>query len=257
MTLTATIAVLALALLVGISLGLLGGGGSILAVPILTGVGGVEPRAAIASSLLIVGTTSAVGLLQHARAGRVRWRVGVVFGAAGVVGALVGGLLGGMLPRGVLMVVLAGTMIAAAVAMLRRRPRKDGTEPARPRIALVLVLGTAVGSLAGLVGAGGGFLIVPALILLAGLPASAAIGTSLLVIAMQSLAGLAAQPALPDIPWALVLPFTAIAVTGSFLGSALTGRIPERALRAGFAVLVLTVAFALLVQQVALHLPLT
>lgn len=257
MTPTATIAVLPLALLVGISLGLLGGGGSILAVPILTAVGGVEPRAAIASSLLIVGTTSALGLLQHARAGRVRWRVGVVFGAAGVVGALVGGLLGRTLPPGVLMVLLAGTMIAAAVAMLRRRPRHDRAEPARPRIALVLVLGTVVGSLAGLVGAGGGFLIVPALILLAGLPASAAIGTSLLVIAMQSLAGLAAQPALPDIPWALVLPFTAIAVAGSFLGSALTGRIPERALRTGFAVLVLSVAVALLVQQLALHLPLT
>ncbi|GAA0035816.1 sulfite exporter TauE/SafE family protein [Brevibacterium metallidurans] len=257
MTPTATIAVLALALLVGISLGLLGGGGSILAVPVLTAVGGVEPRAAIASSLLIVGTTSALGLLQHARAGRVRWRVGVVFGAAGVVGALVGGLLGRTLPPGVLMVLLAGTMIAAAVAMLRRRPRHDRAEPARPRIALVLVLGTVVGSLAGLVGAGGGFLIVPALILLAGLPASAAIGTSLLVIAMQSLAGLAAQPALPDIPWALVLPFTAIAVAGSFLGSALTGRIPERALRTGFAVLVLSVAVALLVQQLALHLPLT
>lgn len=257
MTPTATIAVLPLALLVGISLGLLGGGGSILAVPILTAVGGVEPRAAIASSLLIVGTTSALGLLQHARAGRVRWRVGVVFGAAGVVGALVGGLLGRTLPPGVLMVLLAGTMIAAAVAMLRRRPRHDRAEPARPRIALVLVLGTVVGSLAGLVGAGGGFLIVPALILLAGLPASAAIGTSLLVIAMQSLAGLAAQPALPDIPWALVLPFTAIAVAGSFLGSALTGRIPEWALRTGFAVLVLSVAVALLVQQLALHLPLT
>ncbi|EPD83173.1 hypothetical protein HMPREF1529_02541 [Microbacterium sp. oral taxon 186 str. F0373] len=156
MTPTATIAVLALALLVGISLGLLGGGGSILAVPILTAVGGVEPRAAIASSLLIVGTTSALGLLQHARAGRVRWRVGVVFGAAGVVGALVGGLLGRTLPPGVLMVLLAGTMIAAAVPMLRRRPRHDRAEPARPRIALVLVLGTVVGSLAGLVGAGGG-----------------------------------------------------------------------------------------------------
>ena len=257
MTLSATIAVLALAVLVGISLGLLGGGGSILTVPILTAVGGVDPQAAIASSLLVVGPPRAIGLLQHARAGRVRWRVGLVFGAAGVVGALGGGLLGGMLPPGVLMVLLAGTMIAAAVAMLRRRPRHDQAEPARPRIAQVLMLGAAVGTLAGLVGAGGGFLIVPALILLAGLPASAAIGTSLLVIAMQSLAGLAAQPALPDIPWALVLPFTAIAVAGSFLGSVLTGRIPEHALRTGFAVLVLAVAVALLVQQLALHLPLT
>lgn len=257
MSLTATIAALALALPVGLSLGLLGGGGSILTVPILTAVAGVEPRAAIAASLLVVGTTSTVSLVQHVRAGRVRWRVGVPFGAAGVVGAIGGGLLGGALPASALMLLLAGTMIAAAVAMLRRRGRPAAADAARPRVALTLVLGAAVGALAGLVGAGGGFLIVPALILLAGLPASAAIGTSLLVIAMQSLAGLAVQPALPDIPWQLVLPFIAIAVTGSFIGSALTGRIPERALRTGFAVLVLAVAVALLAQQLAPHLPLS
>ena len=151
MTVTA-VAVLALALLVGISLGLLGGGGSILTVPILSAIGGVEPRAAIASSLLVVGTTSAVSLLQHARAGRVRWRVGMVFGAAGIVGALGGGLLGGMLPTSALMLLLAGTMIAASVAMLRRRPRPGRTEPAGPRVERVLMLGAAVGTLAGTAG---------------------------------------------------------------------------------------------------------
>lgn len=254
MTITATIAALALAVPVGISLGLLGGGGSILTVPILTAVAGVEPRAAIASSLLVVGATSAVSLVQHVRAGRVRWRVGVPFGAAGVVGSMGGGLLGGLLPASVLMLLLAGTMIAAAVAMLRRRGRP--AEEASPRSVLILILGAAVGVLAGLVGAGGGFLIVPALIVLAGLPASAAIGTSLLVIAMQALAGLVAQPAVADIPWQLVLPFTATAIIASFIGSALTGRIPERALRAGFALLVFAVAVALLLQQLAIHLSL-
>lgn len=242
---------LALAVLVGVSLGLLGGGGSILTVPILTSVGGVEPRAAIASSLLIVGVTSAVGLLQHARAGRVRWRVGLPFGAAGIAGSLAGGALGAAVPEPLLMLLLAAVMVAAAVAMLRRRDRVDPTAPAAPprsRPWAILLLGVGVGLLAGLVGAGGGFLIVPALLLFAGLPA-AAIGTSLLVIAMQSLAGLAAQPALAEIPWGLVLPFLGLAIAGSFVGAALTTRIPARALRIGFAVLVLAVAAWLIAQQ--------
>lgn len=256
MTPAVLIAVLALALVVGISLGLLGGGGSILTVPILTGIAGVEPRVAIASSLFVVGATSAVGLVQHARGGRVRWRVGLLFGAAGIVGALGGGLLGGLLPPAVLMLLLAATMVAAAIAMLRRRNRGDADDEAPPRVLRILLLGVGVGVLAGLVGAGGGFLIVPALIVLAGIPAAAAIGTSLLVIAMQSLAGLAAQPAFFDIPWALVLPFTAIAIAGSFAGSALTGRIPERALRRGFAILLLVVAAAIAVQQILELLPL-
>ncbi|WP_347753767.1 sulfite exporter TauE/SafE family protein [Agrococcus sp. ProA11] len=256
MTPALLIAVLALALVVGISLGLLGGGGSILTVPILTGVAGLEPRVAIASSLFVVGATSAVGLVQHARGGRVRWRVGLIFGAAGIVGALAGGLLGGLLPSAVLMLLLAVTMVAAAIAMLRRR-RGDAGGDTHPRVLRILLLGVGVGMLAGLVGAGGGFLIVPALIVLAGISAAAAIGTSLLVIAMQSLAGLAAQPAFFDIPWELVLPFTAIAIAGSFLGSALTGRIPDRVLRRGFAILLLLVAAGLVVQQVLELLPLS
>lgn len=249
MTSALLIAVLALALVVGISLGLLGGGGSILTVPILTGIAGVEPRVAIASSLFVVGATSAVSLVQHARGGRVRWRVGLLFGAAGIAGALIGGLLGGLLPPAVLMLLLAATMVAAAIAMLRRRDRSAADDEAAPRVMRTLLLGVGVGILAGLVGAGGGFLIVPALIVLAGLPAAAAIGTSLLVIAMQSLAGLAAQPAFFDIPWDLVLPFTAIAIAGSFAGSALTGRIPDRVLRRGFAILLLVVAAGMVVQQ--------
>lgn len=256
MTPVVLIAVLALALVVGISLGLLGGGGSILTVPILTGIAGLEPRVAIASSLFVVGATSAVGLVQHARGGRVRWRVGLLFGAAGIVGALGGGRLGGLLPPPVLMLLLAATMVAAAIAMLRRRNRVDAGDEAPPRVLRILLLGVGVGMLAGLVGAGGGFLIVPALIVLAGIPVAAAIGTSLLVIAMQSLAGLASQPAFFDVPWELVLPFTAIAIAGSFVGSALTGRIPDRTLRRGFAALLLVVAVGIAVQQVLDLLPL-
>ncbi|MGM1030449.1 MAG: sulfite exporter TauE/SafE family protein [Actinomycetota bacterium] len=256
MTTLAVAATLGLALLVGVSLGLLGGGGAILTVPILTAVAGVETRAAIASSLLVVGVTSAVSLVRHARAGRVRWRIGAIFGAAGAVGALAGGALGAQLPATLLMLVLAATMVAAAVAMLRRRAPAETDGAATPRLPLVLLVGAAVGMLAGLVGAGGGFLIVPALVLLVGLPTGVAVGTSLMVIAMQTLVGLAAQPGLADVPWALVLPFAAIAIVGALLGSTLTGRIPDRMLRRAFAGLVLVVAAAIIVQQLLPLLPL-
>lgn len=257
MTALAITATLGLALLVGVSLGLLGGGGAILTVPILTAVAGLESRAAIASSLLIVGATSAVGAVRHARSGRVRWRVGALFGGAGILGALAGGLIGGLLPAALLMLLLAATMIAAAIAMLRGRGAATGEPDERMPTARILLLGAAVGSLSGLVGAGGGFLIVPALILLAALPTAVAVGTSLMVIAMQTLTGLATQPGLADIPWALVVPFIVIAVAGSFLGSALTGRIPDRALRIAFAVLVLVVAAVIVLQQLPLLLPLS
>lgn len=257
MTALAVAATLGLALLVGASLGLLGGGGAILTVPILTAVAGVEPRAAIASSLLVVGVTSAVGLVQHARAGRVRWSLGLVFGAAGAAGALAGGALGAQLPTFALMLALAATMMAAAIAMLRRRDRADHDPVVQPRLPLALLVGAAAGVMAGLVGAGGGFLIVPALAVLLGLPAGVAVGTSLLVIAIQTLVGLAAQPALADIPWPLVLPFIAIAILGSLLGSSLAGRVPDRLLRRAFAVLVLVVAAAIAVQQLLALVPLS
>lgn len=253
----AAAATLGLALLVGVSLGLLGGGGSILTVPILTAVAGVDPRAAIASSLLVVGVTSAVSFVQHARAGRVRWRIGGLFGAAGAVGAVLGGLVGAQLPSTLLMLLLAATMVAAAIAMLRRRASADESARPRPRTALILLPGAAVGVLAGLVGAGGGFLIVPALAVLAGLPMAAAVGTSLMVIAMQTLVGLVAQPALADVPWQLILPFTALAVVGSAIGTALTGRIRDRVLRRAFAALILLVAAGLTAQQLLVLLPLS
>lgn len=248
MTPLAVAAALALALLVGASMGLLGGGGAILTVPIFTTVAGVEPRAAIAASMLVVGLTSTAALVPHARAGRVRWRIGVAVAPPAIIGAIVGGLLGGAVPPVALLLLLAATMIAAAVAMLRRRvdrPRPD----VRPCTWRLLLLGVGVGVLSGLVGAGGGFLLVPALGLLAGLPAGVAAATSLLVIAVQTLAGLAVQPGLADVPWALALPFAGLAVAGSLVGATLTGRVPDRALRIGFAILLLAVAAGLAMQQ--------
>ena len=243
------VAGLLLAVVVGVLLGLLGGGGSILTVPILTYVLGMPPREAIASSLFIVGTTSAVSVIAHARAGRVRWRTGLLFGAAGMAGAFAGGLVGGLLPGAVLMVLFAAMMIATAVAMIRgRRGTTPGTAPERP-VGRILLDGFLVGIATGLVGAGGGFLIVPALTLLGGLPIAIAIGTSLLIIAMKSYAGLAGYLFAVQLNWPVVLAFTGTAVAGSFVGSALAGRLPERALRTGFGIFVLAMGAFVLFQE--------
>lgn len=242
---------LLLAVLVGVSLGLMGGGGSILTVPILTYVLGMGPKEAIAASLFIVGVTSAVSVFAHARAGRVRWKTGLIFGAAGMAGAFLGGILGGYIPGPVLMVLFAVMMIATATAMIRGR-RKTADPAAEPRtlpVARILLDGFAVGIATGLVGAGGGFLIVPALNLLGGLPMAVAVGTSLLVIAMKSFAGLGGYLFSVQLDWPVVLAFTAIAVAGSFLGAALAGRIPETALRKGFGVFVLVVGGFVIVQE--------
>lgn len=244
---------LLLAALVGISLGLLGGGGSILTVPILSYVLGMQPREAIASSLFIVGTTSAIGMIAHARAGRVRWATGAVFGAAGMLGAFLGGLLGGYIPGAVLMVLFAVMMIVTATAMIRGRKKISESGHAAPEEGLplgrILLDGFLVGIATGLVGAGGGFLVVPALTLLGGLPMAVAVGTSLLVIAMKSFAGLGGYLLSVQVNWPVVLAFTAIAVAGSFAGAALAGRIPERTLRKGFGVFVLAMGGIVLAQE--------
>ena len=242
---------LLLAVLIGVSLGLLGGGGSILTVPILAYVAGFPTKEAIAASLVAVGVTSAAGAVSHARAGRVRWRTGVSFGAAGMAGAFLGGILGGHIPSTVLMVAFALMMIATSVGMLRGRrgaPAEEG--PTRePSVSRIVLEGLAVGLVTGLVGAGGGFLVVPALALLAGLPMPVAVGTSLVVIAMKSFAGLAGYLTSVSLDWALVGGVTLAAVLGSLLGARTAGHLPERALRTGFGVFVLAMGALVLVQE--------
>lgn len=241
-----------LAVIVGVTLGLLGGGGSILTVPILTYVIGMDPREAIAASLFIVGVTSAVGMLPHARAQRVRWRVGVIFGVASMAGAFIGGFAGGHIPGTVLMVLFAIMMVATATAMIRGRKKTAAGDRSSAPLPLIRIIldGLAVGVATGLVGAGGGFLVVPALNLLGGLPMAAAVGTSLLVIAMKSFAGLGGYLLSVQFNWPIILTFTAIAVAGSFIGSALAGRIPEKSLRKGFGYFVLLMGAFVLVQEI-------
>ncbi|WP_285731880.1 sulfite exporter TauE/SafE family protein [Nocardiopsis sp. ATB16-24] len=247
------ILVVVLAVVVGIALGLLGGGGSILMVPLLTYVAGMQPKEAIAASLLVVGVTSLTGALTHARAGNVRWRTGLIFGAAGMVGAFIGGLAGGHLPGTLLMIAFALMMVATAATMIRgrKKPSTGGGEAQGEGLPLkrIVLDGLVVGAVTGLVGAGGGFLVVPALVLLGGLAMPAAVGTSLLVITMKSFAGLVGYLTTVSLDWALVAMVTSAAVAGSLVGVRLASRVPETALRKGFGVFVLLMGVLVLTQE--------
>ncbi|MFV8050830.1 sulfite exporter TauE/SafE family protein [Mycobacterium sp. 48b] len=239
----------ALAVLVGVSLGLLGGGGSILTVPLLAYVAGMEAKQAIATSLLVVGVTSAVSALSHARAGRVQWRSGLMFGAAGMVGAYLGGLLSYVVPGSILLTAFTVVMIATGIAMIKGRKACEQTTRTMP-VAKVLLMGLGVGVVTGAVGAGGGFLVVPALALLGGLPMLVAVGTSLLVITMNSAAGLAGHLSTVPIDWTIAGAITAAAVLGSLLGTRLTAHVDPDAVRRAFGWFVLLMASLILGQEV-------
>ncbi|MFC8509692.1 sulfite exporter TauE/SafE family protein [Streptomyces sp. NPDC057411] len=248
-----TALVVAASLLVGLSLGVLGGGGSILTVPLLVYLAGQDTKEAIATSLFVVGVTSLAALVPHARAGRVRWKAGLLFGVFSMAGAYGGGRIATHVPDTALLVAFALMMLATAVAMLRG-PRREGEPQARRpqgRLPLrrIAVEGLGVGAVTGLVGSGGGFLVVPALALLGGLPMGLAVGTSLLVIAMNSFAGLAGHLPGAHIDWRLALLVTAVAVAGSVLGGRLSGRIPQGVLRRAFGWFVVVMGVFVLVRQ--------
>jgi uncharacterized membrane protein YfcA len=242
-----------LAVLIGVSLGLLGGGGSILTVPILVYVIGVPAHEAIALSLLVVGTTSVTALIPHARASRVRWRTGLVFGAASMIGAFGAGKVAHYIPSTILLVAFGAMMLITAVAMMRSRsattPQETSTGEDELPILKILAEGLVVGAITGLVGAGGGFLVVPALMWLGKLPMRTAVGTSLLVIAMKSFAGFSGYITSVSVDWPLAALVTSAAVVGSFGGAALAGRMPQDMLRRAFAWFVVTMAVFVLFQE--------
>jgi uncharacterized protein len=240
--------VLALAVLIGISLGLLGGGGSILTVPILAYVAGMDAKEAIAASLFVVAVTSAAGVLSHARAGRVKWRTGILFGAAGMGGAFAGGRLAAFIPGNILMIAFGLMMAATAIAMLRGGTQRKPFGGELP-VGKVIVEGVVVGLVTGIVGAGGGFLVVPALVLLGGLSMETAVGTSLVVISMKSFAGLAGHLGHVDLDWKLTLGVTAAAVVGSVIGGSLAGRIPPTVLRRGFGIFIIVMAVLVIAKE--------
>jgi len=242
---------LALGLVIGTVLGALGGGGAILTVPALVYLLGQPAGEATTSSLMIVGLTSAVGVSSHARSGNVRWRIGLAFGAAGTLAALLGTVLNRHVAQDVLLLVFAAFMLLAATGMLLHVRPDSGTgddsgEAASARLRIrplrVVVAGSGVGFLTGFLGVGGGFIIVPALVLAIGLPMSAAIGTSLLIIVVNSAVALLARAGTAQFDWAVVVPFTLAAMVGTLAGKRIADRLPAAVATRAFAVLILAVA---------------
>ena len=242
-----------LALVIGVVLGMLGGGGAILTLPMLVYLLDVEPRAAIATSLFVVGVTALVSLVFHARRGHVRYRIGALFGGAAMAGAFVGGRLAHFVPEAVLLVVFGATMVVSAVVMLRGR--NEGSANRRElRVEHALLLGGAVGCFAGLVGAGGGFLIVPARVLFGGLAMREAVATSLFVITLQSFAGFAGHVAHAQLDPMLVGIVTSFAALGSVAGALLGKHVSPDVLRRVFAWLVVAMGLFMLGKQLPLPL---
>ncbi|MFJ1875873.1 MULTISPECIES: sulfite exporter TauE/SafE family protein [Streptomyces] len=234
----------------GLALGALGGGGSVLAVPALIYLLDFSPAAAATASLLVVGVTSATALGAHARAGTVRWRGGALFAAAGLVPAAIGGAVSGWLPSWLLTGAFAVIAALAALRMLRPSASvRDEGVPVRPW--QVVRAGAGLGAVTGVLGVGGGFLAVPALVNVVGLRMRAAVGTSLLVITVNSLVALVARAgADARIDWAAVAPFAAAAVLGAWDGKRLAGKVSGDRLRQLFAWALLAVAVFMLVDAV-------
>ena len=253
-----------LGFLVGLSLGALGGGGSILAVPVLVYVAGEEAQAATTTSLIIVGGAALLGMADHWRAGRVRVGAGVLFGLAGVGGSLAGSALNRRLDPDVLLLAFSALVLLAAWRMVtacpsctavgaadatRASPEPGGRLLVRTRlradratIVKVVGAGTVVGFFTGLFGVGGGFVIVPALTLLLAFSMPEAIGTSLLVIAVNTATSLAARVGAGGIDWAVTLPFALASMVGVVTGSRLADRLPARTMLRWFAALLVAVA---------------
>lgn len=251
----------ALAALIGLSLGLLGGGGSILTVPVFVYVLGFDPKLAIAMSLPVVGGTSLIGAVGHWKAGNVKLRIAALFGAVAMVGAYAGARLAIFLSGTLQLALLAIVMLAAAASMFlsaRSDTRQSGQpapESAPQSLALLLPVALSVGLLTGLVGIGGGFLVVPALVVLARVPMKQAIGTSLLVIAMNSASGLAGYLGQVRMPWGFVFAFTAVAAAGILAGAWLTRFVSQRALKRAFALFLLLMGAFLLYRNAGSFVP--
>jgi hypothetical protein len=243
----------ALAALIGLSLGLLGGGGSILTVPVFVYVLGFDPKDAIAMSLPVVGATSLVGAMSHWRSGNVQVRTALLFGVVAMVGSFLAARFLAPLMSGALqLALLAIVMLVAAVSMFRSagRTRPGDATPER-QLALPLLGGVAllVGAMTGIVGIGGGFLIVPALVLLARVPMKEAIGTSLLVIAMNTASGYLGYAGRTTMAWGFLAVFTLIAIVGILAGSRLVRYVSQAQLKRAFAVFLIAVGGFVLIQN--------
>ena len=246
-----------LALIVGFVLGLLGGGGSVLTVPILIYALHVPVKPAIATSLCVVGLVAFIGFLTHAKQGTVAKRVAFIFGPFAVAAAYAGARLARNVPGEVQLVLFAIVSLLGSIMMFRGTFKKTTAAepvPYKPVIdtrtfTLLALEGVGVGLITGLIGVGGGFLIVPALVLVAKLPMRLAIGTSLLVITMNALSGFAGYAGTVPIDWHLVGWFTVVAAAGSITGTLVSKRVPQRRLKQVFGVLLIGVSLYVLYRR--------
>ena len=253
--------------LIGISLGLIGSGGSILTVPVLVYLMGIDPVQSTAYSLFVVGTAALVGALKFMRRSEVDYRTGLLFAAPALIGVFITrkyivpaipdhlfSINGVEISKDIfIMLAFAVMMLAAAFAMVRpgRRYHPVAEEQVAPyKISLILLEGFVVGILTGLVGAGGGFLIIPALVLLAKVPMKTAIGTSLMIIAIKSLLGFLGDVSVqPDIDWKFLGIFTFFSITGIFIGMGLIRIIPGHRLKPAFGYFVIIMAFYIIIRE--------
>ncbi|NJN84022.1 MAG: sulfite exporter TauE/SafE family protein [Caldilineaceae bacterium] len=238
-----------LGFLIGVSLGMLGGGGSILTVPALVYVVGQTPQAAVTASLMIVGANSMMGAFMHRSQGTLNWPVALVFGGVGMGAAYLSAGWSKALSPTALMILFALLMLVVGFFMiLRRQPsRVEGGGRNWP---VVIASGLGVGVLTGFLGVGGGFLIVPALVMLVGLPIRQAVGTSLIIIAMNSLAGFLGHLGGPTIDLQVVFIFVIAGVSGALVGARLATLVPPDQLRKLFALFVIGLAIFLLVDNI-------
>ncbi|MBL8160340.1 MAG: sulfite exporter TauE/SafE family protein [Anaerolineae bacterium] len=230
---------------IGVTLGCLGGGGSILTVPALIYLIGQTPQLAVTTSLAVVGVNSALGVYLHRAHGTLNPRVALLFGGAGMIASYTAAGLSKHLPPTLLLVAFAALMLVVSLIMLRRRIPEQAEEP---ELSLIKIVGTGagVGLLTGILGVGGGFLIVPALVMLLGLPMHQAVGTSLLVITMNSAAGFLGHLDGIHLDMSVIAAFIAAGMIGTFAGTRLNRYLPAQRLRQGFAVFVLLLGIFLL-----------
>ncbi|MGY6562433.1 MAG: sulfite exporter TauE/SafE family protein [Luteibaculaceae bacterium] len=256
--------------LIGLSLGLIGGGGSILTVPVLVYLFGVGTIDATAYSLFIVGATSLVGSWSKYKEGNIDLKTAMIFGAPSIIAvyatrkylvpAIPDEIFPGFSKTVFVMTLFAVLMLAASISMIRDKKAKTPTQPKENNLAnsnikylIILLEGLVVGGLTGLVGAGGGFLIIPALVLLTGLSMKVAVGTSLLIIATKSLIGFTGDLGNMDVDWTFLGIITAIAIVGIFAGNALSKKIDGGKLKKGFGWFVLVMGIYILVKELFLQ----
>jgi len=254
----------AAAILIGVSLGLIGGGGSILTVPVLVYILGIDPVLATAYSLFVVGSTSLVGAGTYMKKGLVNYKTALVFAVPSFIAVfLTRKFLVPALPNPLfsfgeaiitknigIMVFFALIMLAASYSMIRgKKGESEEEKDVKFNLPMIALEGSVVGVITGIVGAGGGFLIIPALVLLAKLPMKMAVGTSLLIIAAKSLIGFLGDLSSQTIDWQLLLVFTGLSIVGIFIGSALSKKINEKVLKTGFGWFVLLMGIYIITKE--------